>query len=314
MSCTLYGFTLAKEKKDLGIAAVTGKPLHENLEGLNREKLVQALLQHQQKLETIMKTQFILPCKFGTLLKDETEVQEILSQNAPALKEWLNRMKDRCEMEVVATWNPQKILKEIAARDPEIARLKMGFAKFSLEEQEKNRLSIGIELSAKLKEEAGQYAKYILNRLLEINETYATHALMNDAMVFNTSFLLVRGDEDSFFKALEVLDKHFEGKLHFKCVGPLPPHSFATIQVKRFAPEEILKASQALGFNGEMNLKKVKQAYKLKARQCHPDTHSELSQKEFEKIHRDYKLLMDYLQGDAKPIQLSLLDLSKEIR
>lgn len=314
MSCTLYGFVEAKEKKDLGIAAVTGKPPHENLKGLSKEKLVQALLEHQQTLENIMKTQFILPCKFGTVLRDEKEAEEILAQNSSSLKTWLEKMKNCCELDVIATWNVGKMLQEIAVLDPVIVELKKAVVVLPPDEQEEAKLSVGMQLSAKLKERAECYAKHILNRLKEKSTAIAPHDLMNDTMVFNASFLLDRRQEDSFGKILEELDKHFEGKLHFKCVGPLPPHSFATIQVKRFEPKQIVEASKILGLNGKTDLKKVKQAYKLKAQQCHPDTHPGSSQKEFEHIHQAYKVLVDYYQGGAKPIQLSLLDLSKELR
>lgn len=305
MSLYLYGFVEEKDK-NLGIAPVTGPADRERLESLSKEKLVQALLQYQQKLEAIMRTRFILPCKFGTLLEDEAEAQQVVAQNGSLLKQWLSGMKNRCEMEIIATWRPEEILQEIAQTDPEMVRLKMEFAKLSSEE-------IGIRLSSKLKEAATCRAKRILDRLKEVSTTYALHPLMNDAMVFNTSFLVVRGEEEAVFKALEDLDKTFEGKLNFKCVGPLPPFSFATVTTKRFDREQIKKAQQTLGLNDDENLKAVQKAYKAKARQCHPDTHPDFDPRKFETIHRAYKVLADFYQGGAKWVQLSLASGSEEI-
>jgi hypothetical protein len=331
MNCYLYGIIESDKTKNLGpigfelggrgkgsvaalsnqnLAAVIGPAPQESFGGLSKERLVKALLAHQETLETIMKIQFILPCKFGTVLKDEQEVNEILSQSGALLEEWLNKMKNRCEMDVLATWDTQAILKEIAARDPEIVELKRHLQSLPLAEQQSKKLSLGMLLSAKLKENAKRYAGEIQTALKEASESYATHDVMNDEMVFNASFLLARDGEDFFFKALEGLDQEWQGKLNFKCVGPLPPYSFATVTIKRFDSKQIHWAQEILGLKGSVDVDQVKRAYKNRARQCHPDTHSELNKKEFEAVHQAYQLLSEYYQGGCKPMKVSLLNVN----
>jgi len=220
MNCYLYGVIESQEAKNFGpigfelgyqgkgsvvalpgkqnLAAVIGPAPQENFNGLNKERLVKMLLAHQETLETIMKDQFILPCKFGTVLEDEQEVKEILSQNRGLLSEWLNKMKNSYEMDIVATWDIQPILKEIAASDPEIVELKEYLQSLPSNEQERKKLSLGMLLSAKLKEQAKRYAEETLTVLKGASESYAVHDVMNDEMVFNASFLLTRDGEDLF--------------------------------------------------------------------------------------------------------------------
>jgi len=303
----------AKLRAGQNLAAVIGPAPQERFDGLSKERLVKALLAHQETLETIMKSQFILPCKFGTVLKDEEEVTELLSQNETLLEEWLNKMKNRCEIDVLANWNTQAILKEIAARDPEIVELKRHLQSLPLAEQQSKKLSLGMLVSAKLKETAKRYAAEIQMALKEASESYATHDVMNDEMVFNASFLLARDGEDIFFKALEGLDKQYQGNLNFKCVGPLPPYSFATVTLKRFDQEQIYWAHEALRLKGSVEVDQVNRAYKNIARQCHPDTHPELNKKEFEAVHQAYELLVEYYQGGTKPVKVSLFSVNGDI-
>lgn len=343
MSCYLYGIIESNEAKNLGpigfelggrgkgsvvalpnsptlqkagqnLAAVTGPAPQERFDGLSKERLVKALLAHQETVETIMKSQFILPCKFGTVLKDEQEINEILSQNGTLFAEWLNKMKNCCEMDVLATCDIQTILKEIAAGDPEIVELKRHLQSLPLADQERGKLSLGIRLSSKLKEHAKRYAEDILTVLKGVSQSHATHDVMSDEMVFNASFLLTQGGEDLFFKALEGLDKQSHGNLNFKCVGPLPPYSFATVTIKRFDSEQIHWARERLGLNGSVDVDQVKRVYKNMARQSHPDIHPELNKREFEAANQAYELLIKYYQGGCKSIQVSLFKMSGDTR
>ena len=333
MNCYLYGIIEFNEERTFGpigfempnqqktsvmalpfedLAVVVGPTPHEHFDGLRKEILIQSLLSHQQTLETIMKVRFVLPFKFGTVLKDKKEMSTLLSQNHPFLLEWFHKMKNRCEMEVVATWDTQTVLKEMAERDPQIAEWKKNFQALSGPEQEKEKLSLGKYLSEKLKKQAARCAEEILTALKGLSESWATHELMNDQMVFNASFLLTRGGEELFSKTLEDLDKRLEGKLNFRCVGPLPPYSFATVTIKRFDPKQIHQAQEKLGLKSFVDPGQVKKAYKKMASQCHPDTHPKADGKEFESLQQAYELLTSYCKGGCKPIRVSLSSISGE--
>ncbi|MDI6807475.1 MAG: GvpL/GvpF family gas vesicle protein [Candidatus Eisenbacteria bacterium] len=288
------------------LAAVIGPVRQVNFDCLNKERLVRTLLAHQETMETIMRDQFILPCKFGTVLRDQQEARELLSQNGTLLAEWLDRMQDSYEMGVVASWDIHPILKEIAASDSEVMELKARLELLSLEEQERGKLPLGMLLSAKLKERAQRYAEDIVAGLEEVSESHATHDLINDEMVLNASFLLSRAGDDAFFRALEGLDNRWAGKLNLKCIGPLPPYSFATVTIKRFDLERIHRAYDTLGLKRHADVDQVKRAYRNMARQCHPDTHRGLDKGEFLGVHQAYELLVEYYEGGCKPTKVAL--------
>lgn len=336
MNCYLYGFIESHEAKNFGpigfplrnnevkesvialadknLAAVIGSSPDKDFAFSSKEQLVKRLLSHQETLEIIMKTQFVLPCKFGTILKDQDEVCEILSQNRAPLEQWFHKMQNCCEMGVVATWDAKQILREIASKDPEIGLLKKELERLPSSAQEAVRIAVGARLSNRLKEEAKRYETEISAKLEDAGERVVTHALMNDEMVFNASFLIAREEEAHFLKLLETLDLDFKGELNFKCVGPLPPYSFATVTVQHFETEKINWAKEMLRMKDLATLDQVKKAYQKRARQCHPDTHSEIGEKEFETLHQAYEFLKSYHAGGLKPVSVSLFNMNGERR
>ncbi|MBI1871257.1 MAG: GvpL/GvpF family gas vesicle protein [Chlamydiae bacterium] len=288
------------------IAAVIGPAPQEDFGLLSKERLVKTLLTHQETLEMIMKSQFILPCKFGTVLRDREEVRELLLQNERRLEEWISKMKDRVEMDVVATWDSREVLKGMAEGDPEIESRIKAIHALSPEREKDEKIALGMNLAAKLKEYANQWADEILFALKKVSQESAPHDVMNDDMVLNASFLLKHDQEDQFSKAVEDLDQRFEGKFNFRCIGPLPPYSFSMILVKEFEEREIRRAKEVLGLEGDQNLETVKHAYKEKSREFHPDIHPELDNQEFQKIHEAYELLLDYCQGGRQSWKVDL--------
>ncbi|MBI1882895.1 MAG: GvpL/GvpF family gas vesicle protein [Chlamydiae bacterium] len=292
------------------IAAVIGPAPEEDFGLLSKERLVKTLLTHQETLEMIMKSQFILPCKFGTVLRDQEEVRAVLLQNERRLEEWISKMKDCFETDVVVTWDSREVLKGMAEGDPEIESRIKAIQTFSPEREKDEKIALGMSLAAKLKDYANQWADEILFSLKKVSQESALHDTMNDDMVLNASFLLKNGQEDSFFKTVEHLDRICGGKFNFRCIGPLPLYSFSMILVKEFEEREIRRAKEVLGLEGDQNLETVKHAYKEKSRKCHPDIHPELDDQEFQKIHEAYDLLLDYCQGGRQPWKVDLFQIN----
>jgi hypothetical protein len=329
MSTYLYGIIESESEKKFGaigfngevtaapyqnLAVVFGPAPYHNFENLDKETLVKMLLSHQKTLEIIMGNQFILPCKFGTLLKDNQEANEVIAQNQALFNEWLSKMKNNFELEVYATWDVKSALNEIANSDAEIIERKEFLLSISEEEeQEKRKISLGMLLAVKLKQQAAKYSEVILKELKKASISYAAHDLINDSMAFNASFLLMRGGEDFFYKSLNDLDKYFEGRLNFKCVGPLPPYSFATVIIKRFDQEKINRAFETLGLAEiPAHVDQVKHVYKNLALKIHPDIRQRINKREFEDIHQAYKLLIDYYEGNCRPLKTSIFKMNGE--
>src|SRR5574337_721947 len=100
----------------------------------------------------------------------------------------------------------------------------------------------------------------------------------------------------------ERISNRYDGAIDFRCVGPLPPYSFATVEVRSFEFEEIDRARRLLGLGEQATLQDAKEAYRRLVQQCHPDLISDggkVGQKAngaFEAATQAYRLLGEYSQ------------------
>lgn len=275
----------------------------------SKEVLVKRLLSHQATLEIIMKRFFVLPFKFGTAVKDEVELGEILKNGEAFLLSVEEKVKDSIEIDVMATWDVRSMLQEISEEDPEITACKKEIA-----HGQPDRTFVGMLLANALKRRADEWRQGITKSLQSRAESTSEHDLQSDQMILNSSFLIRHDKEKEFFQTLEDLDLFYEKKLQFKCVGPLPPYSFATITLQRFDPEEVQRSAEILGLNGKAELMFVKKIYKELSRQCHPDTDPNLPVEKFEELNRAYELIAGYCKDGPRSLETEVIEKSIQLK
>ena len=285
-----------------GLAAVVGHAPEEDFTKVSREKLIQLLLSHQETLEKINKNFFVLPCKFGTILRDPQEAQKLLNEQFDLIRYLMEKVKGCIEIDLLATWDVKKTLQEIAEVDPDI----MAYKK---QAGDVNRTAVGMLLVQNLQKKALQLRTTVSEILRGYAQSSAEHDLLNDAMVVNTSFLVHQAYQNEFYQALEKIDAQLQNKLSFKCVGPLPPYSFSTVTLKRFNPDEIEKAARFFQLNGKAELSQIKQIYRKLSRQYHPDQSSSTPE-QFEALNHAYQLLVDYCEDRPRSLNREAVEQS----
>jgi len=107
----------------------------------------------------------------------------------------------------------------------------------------------------------------------------------------NVAFLIDKGQEKEFDGTLNQLEDCYGGRIHFRCVGPLPPYSFSTVEAKRVKPEAIEKARELLGVAERATLPEVKKAYRRLAQKYHPDKNPGGQDERFRELASAYRLL-----------------------
>lgn len=313
MSLYLYGVMAHGSKVDFGpigfaggeveaipaedLAAVIGPSPRADWGRIPKEEIVRLLLLHQRTIEAVMQRFFVIPFKFGTTLRDLAELPKILKEGDLFLRDLIGRMHDCFEVDLVVTWEVPKILQEIAETDPDIVARRKEAAQGS-----GDRAQVGMLLSNALKKRAEDSKGIILEMLKVHSEAFSDHNLLNDTMVLNSSFLIHRRQEKGFYDWVEKIDSRFENKLHFRCIGPLPPYSFATITLERFDPVQIREAAKVLGLNGKAELSQVKKIYRELSKRFHPDAGSDLTTFPFERLHDAYQRVADYCKEGPRSL------------
>ena len=125
-------------------------------------------------------------------------------------------------------------------------------------------------------------------------------------MVANTAFLINKAKHKDFEAKVEGLNTEFNEKLNFRCVGPLPPYSFYTLEIKTVKNEDIDWAKKRLGVSNDITSKnELKKAYQRQAVSTHPDRNPNMpyAEKEFDEVNRAYKILTDYCTANEQTNQ-----------
>ncbi len=126
---------------------------------------------------------------------------------------------------------------------------------------------------------------------------------MDDKMVLNTAFLIRQDQQEAFDRQVEELNAQSDDRLDFRCVGPLPPYSFYTLEVKRTDLEEVNWARRQLGlYDSSLTAEAIKQAHRQVALTCHPDKNPNVPgiEKKFADMSRAYKILLDYYRTSGR--------------
>ena len=293
-----------------GIGAVFSNSSAIEYDVISKEALGRYLASHQFVVEQVMKNYTVIPVKFGTMARDDEEVREIIETGYTQFKDALKAMDNKMELDVVALWSNLGLVFQEIGEEEEIKRFKEQIALKPPGETLEDRIKIGQMVKASLDGRRDQYAGEILGVLKGQAEDFRLHELGDDSMIVNVAFLLDRDKEEKFDEKVNELNEKYEEKVNFRCVGPLPPYSFSTMEVKRIGFELLDEARKSLELDQGATLSQIKEAHRRLTHKYHPDRNPDDPQAEerFKRISDAYRLLTDYCQnykhsfgqGDAK--------------
>src|SRR3954469_20172643 len=131
----VYGIVRADELPAVAAEGVAGMPVelieHDGLAAvasrLPAEFKVKRrdLNRHLQVLEEAFGETTVVPCAFGTVLASEADVETaLLSERRPELASALARLDGTVQLNVKAAYEPDELLRELVAKNPDVARLR----------------------------------------------------------------------------------------------------------------------------------------------------------------------------------------------
>jgi len=279
--------------RDLAVV-VSASPLPD-YRGLKRNQAAVYLVTHQRVVEAVMQDFSLLPVKFGTVLTDEAQVRRLLAQGEALFRSALERFSGQVQMEVVVLRNLQQVFQEIS-QEAQIADLKTQIAGRPPEETTAERIAIGQMVQASLEQRRTALRDRLLPSLQEVALDLVVNPPMDDSMVANIALLVDKAGRGALDQRLKSLDEEFEGRLLFRCVGPLPPYSFAAVEVQVPSFGAIDEARRCLGLEETVPPGEIRQAYRWLASQLHPDLNPDDPQAEarMAELTKACELLMAY--------------------
>jgi len=278
------------------IAAVTSDVPIIDYKSLTKDVVARYLLAHQSVIEQVMKHHTIIPFKFGTTAESDEEIEAIMAQGYPKFTGALTEMQDKIELDVMALWNKDKIFQDIA-EEPAIKKFKEAITQSP---SDQDRIKLGRMVAALLEKRRLECAQEVLCKLGRFAEDVCVHEVMGDGMIANASLLIYKDREKGLDFEIGELDRKHEGRVNFRCVGPLPPYSFSVIGVKKIGFDMVENARSELKLPQEATLNEVKRCYRRLAREYHPDKNpSPDAQSKFQAIQEAYDVLTESRDRDT---------------
>lgn len=265
---------------------------------MRKDRLAMLLVRHQKAIEKIMGLgHTIIPMRLGTFAKDEAEIKHILACGHSIIKDIFTKISNMIEIDITATWGDfSSALKEIG-EDKEITEFKERLLTSPGGVTVDDQMRMGLMVKDALDRIREGYSKEIQAALKSASRASKAHELMDDKMIANIAFLINKAKQKDFEMKVERLNTEFNEKLHFRCVGPLPPYSFYTLEIKTLNYEEIDWAKKRLVvLSDSISKDEVKKAYQRQAVSTHPDRNPNVSGagKEFDEVNKAYKILTEY--------------------
>ncbi len=281
---------------------------------LPKEQAVRLLLAHERVVEAVMQTFPALPVKFGTVLPDEAWVRRLLAQGNRAFRAALQQFAGLVQMEVMVSWNLEDVFREIAQEEP-VAHLRATNlapegpnakhpARAGARQSEgtmAQRVALGQLVQASLSKRRADLQQRLTRSLAEVAVDMVQNAPMDDSTVANIGLLVDDAGRGALDKRLERLDREFGGRLLFRCVGPLPPYSFATVEVQTPSFDDVDDARRRLGLGETASPPEIRQAYRRVAGEAHPDLNPDdpNAAMQMVELNRAYGLLAAYAEHVA---------------
>ena len=255
---------------------------------IDNELLRNWLMAYQQTNINIFNRGTILPLRFGTMVNQEEEIEKFLASNYIHIKWTFDKLRGKAEIIVHLSWDLTAVLQEISQDKQWLDNTQ---SINSTDTVEIGRL-LFLAVDAKKRE----IVDSVHHKLLAVSLDFSDGKCTDEQIIMNRSYLIERAAEQLFDEALMELARKNKSYLNLKCIGPLPPYSFAPVEFKRGNFELINEARRKLLLLEQASFKEIKASYRRLSLKYHPDKNpgDQQSSERFREIDKAYKILEMY--------------------
>jgi hypothetical protein len=191
------------------------------------------LLAHSSVLEHALRQGPVLPLRFGMVVPDEEAVvTDLLERRREEIEQLLGRFAHVIELRVKAFYREDDLLRDLVADDPALARLRDAVRVTGQAAGHAERLRLGEAVWQAVEARRRMDGSTIATALAPLAEAQMLDDELPAGMTFAASYLVARDAVPDFDRAMDDLARRFEGRLTFKYLGPLPAHSFVSLEAR----------------------------------------------------------------------------------
>ena len=171
-------------------------------------------LTHEHVQEIVMNEHGFtpVPMSFGTLFKTDNDTVEFLKDTYDALRDVLQKMKDKLEFGLKVNWDRESVLHEIEAENEEIRRLKAEIETNTQSSTYFARMQLGRLVEQALTDKSESYVRAIYDHLRDAAIASRSNKVIGDKMIMNAAFLVEREKTKTFDDQISEIAKKYENK------------------------------------------------------------------------------------------------------
>jgi len=222
------------------------------------------LRHYQTVLEVAMEDATVLPARFQTVVPEKASVAGLLAQHRDSLIKPLREYGDLIEFEISIRWDIGEIVRNILSQGTLTSGETSGADSIAAR---------GLE--GAIGDKRRDLSSYIRNALSSIAlDVIDIRTTAQDVLCHHT-ILLDKCNEAALFTLLHQIDQCGIGKVSTSCIGPLPPCSFASVELWVGDFEKVEAARRSLELDAIIDPEDIRRAYHSALKAHHPDLNSE---------------------------------------
>src|SRR5579872_3227889 len=140
-------------------------------------------LAHEHVIETVMKTNTIIPMSFGTVFRTEDDIREVLKSIYGSLKEVLKQMGGKVEFGLKVSWDRDAVIEELKREDEEIHRFHLELTRKHLQSTYFARMQLGRMIDRSEERRVGKECREIYETLRAICVASRDNKPIGDKMI-----------------------------------------------------------------------------------------------------------------------------------
>lgn len=238
----VYGVAPAGECPAISAAGVEGSKVrvveHAGLAALLSEmdgdslEAAREVRAHWRVLEAVSEKATVLPIRFGTVMESEAAVRErLLEPNAERLEVLLGELSGRVQLCVKGDYDEDRLMREIASGSSAVAKQRSHVGTLPEEAGYYERIRLGELVAAEVGHRRAEDTRLALETLEPLAVAVKEEELRQLDSAFNLAFLVDREGQDAFTRGVNALAGALGDRVELRYVGPLPPYSFADVEL-----------------------------------------------------------------------------------
>jgi hypothetical protein len=189
------------------------------------------MLTHSEVLEQALANGTVLPARFGVVLDGDRAVREsFLDPHLDALRAELSKFEGRIELKLRGTYAEALLMREIVSEDQDVARLRDSLRGVPEAASYYGRIRLGELVADAVERKRLADSEQIIAALAPLALAVEVTEPNHERAALNASFLVERRRLDAFDEAVDEVGRVQADRIRFKYTGPLPPHSFVSLE------------------------------------------------------------------------------------